>query len=315
MTLIIAGFERAKDPWAGAWGKSRVGSDELKTFGLFAVADSLITSNSGGSARPLLSGLRKIHPIPIKLWKPYIVNGIFRDYLEVHSETECFVAFAGSTLTSTHVLDVITEHLAMLRISFERIDKGGVASSYVVKRDCEYINPRDTNEYIEWGEDMFLSSDFEGLLTGDYLADVIEHSINVGLKSARKYRLDATDFKLMAADFLAGIQCPATNRYRLFTFRMDFRINDEGVLEVFANRKEISEDEVAVLGMRKEFESRAQLVYSEALKRGKSTGESLFNFLNTAIDEVAFSSHVSIDRPSVHKFFERGSLSKVGFKK
>lgn len=315
MTLIIAGFEKKKNPWANVWAEKTTTANELKTYGLFAVADSLITSNDGETSRPLLSGLRKIHSIPIKLWKPYFVDGVFRDYFEVHFESECFVAFAGSTLTATHALDVIAEHLSKLRISYDSKTQNEVESKYVVRRDCQYIELRDAKRYTEWDDDMFLPSDFNGLLTADYLADVIEHSINVALKSAKKYRISEKAFKQMGTDFLAGIQCPATGQYRLFTFRMRCKINDEHMMEVFASRQEISDEEVAVLGMRNEFETRAQSAYKDALSAGTSTGAMLFNFLNVAIDEVTATEDVLIDRPAIHKLLENGTLSKVDFMK
>jgi hypothetical protein len=315
MTLVIAGFDKRVNPWGSVWSKGNA-AKEMENHGLFAVADSLITTAGGHSSQPLLSGLRKIHSVPVKLWKPYFVDTDFRDYLEVHYETECFIAFAGSTLTATHALDVIATHLSTLRISFDTKAARSASrqerkSHYVVRRDCEYIEVRDSKEYVEWGLDMFLESDFQGILTADRLADDIKHSIDVALKSAKKYRLDQRAFEAMRTDFAAGIQCPATGHSRVFVFRTEFHKNSEGVFEVFASRREVGQNEIVVLGMRKEFEERAQTAYDAALHSQVPTGAALFDFLNKAIDEVAVSGSVQIDRPSVHKRLEQGRMVNV----
>ena len=331
MTLIIAGFEKQKDPWETAWKATKNGlwnmpdavakaehgklPIKLVTNGLFAVADSLISTPGTHASRPILSGLRKIHPIAVQLWKPYIVNREFRNYSEIHLSTQCFVAFAGSTLTATHVLNTISEHLGMLRITFESDDIATHKPRYVVKRDCEYVHIRDTKKHIEWSDDMYSSSDFENILTAEHIAEVIEHSINVAFNSAKRYRLDENAFKQMQTEFVAGIQCPATRQYRLFSFRFMTRLSGEGLMEAYTVRQETYDDQVVVLGMRDEFEVRAQVAYQMALKAGTPTGRALFDFLNLAIDEVVETDNVLIDRPSSHKHLENGTLKKIGFKK
>jgi hypothetical protein len=92
---------------------------------------------------------------------------------------------------------------------------------------------------------------------------------------------------------------------------MKERKNEDGMLEVFTEGQEVVGDQVVVLGMRNQFEARAQYRYELALKEGKSTGSELFNFLNSAIDEVATSGSFEIDRPAFHKTFDSGNLENI----
>ena len=311
MTLIIVGHEKVKDDFSQVWAHKEESKISLRSKGLFAVSDSVITANGTQGEKPILSGLRKVHHVPIKLWKPYFVREDFRDYLEVYIETGCFIAFSGSTLTATHALNTIIEHLAKLQISYKLCKESYSPGEYIVQRHCEYNELRDSPEVVLWGEDMFLPRHFEGLLSYEFIASVIEHSINVALKSAKKYRLGPEDLDLMRTDFAAGIYCPRRASHHIFLYRMKERQNEDGIIEVFTEGEEVSEDQVVVLGMRNQFEAKTQNIYEQALGQGNSTGSELFKFLNSAIDEVAKSGSFAIDRPALHKKFERGNLEKL----
>jgi|GEM_PF-1746549 len=311
MTLVIVGHERVKDGWTEVWG-GQSEQIKLKSKGLFAVSDSVITTSGSAGMKPLLSGLRKVHSIAIQLWKPYFVGSHFRDYLEVQQRLECFIAFSGSTLTATHAINLISEHLGKLQISYARSsDKGPRA--YIVQRHCESNELRDSQGLTVLGDDMFTPTDMARLLTASYISEVVEHSINVALRSAKHYRLTAQEVELMRTDFAAGIFCPASEAHRLFIYRMNERQNEDGVLEVYSTKEEVPDDRIAVLGMRERFESRAQMEYEQALKQGKATGNEMFKFLNSAIDEVAANGSFEIDRPSSYKRLYQGSLKKISF--
>lgn len=229
----------------------------------------------------------------------------------MHIETGCFIAFSGSTLTATHALNTIIEHLAKLQISYKSWKGRSSPGEYIVQRHCEYNNLRDSSEIVLWDKEMFLPSHFEGLLSYEFIASIIEHSINVALKTAKKYRLSREDLNLMSTDFAAGIYCPRRESHHIFVYRMKERQNEDGIIEVFTEGEEVSEDRVAVLGMRNQFEARSQNIYEQALAQGNSTGSELFKFLNSAIDEVAESGSFAIDRPALHKKFECGKLEKL----
>jgi hypothetical protein len=301
MTLVVLGhnYERGF-----SWG----GEDaEMEPNGLFAASDSAITSNGV----TLLGGFRKIYSVPIKIWKPYFVGQDFHSYREVYYESECFVAIAGSTLTAQHVLNSISEHLSKLRISYERPESYGQPGRYIVIRHCQKNILHEDN--TQWSEDMFTPNDFVGIENAESVAVNIEYSINEALKSARKYKLDENSLKAMYSEFAAGFYCPVTQKHKLYTYRMDKRINSEGVYEVFANKEEIRAGQVSVLGMRQRFEAKAQQVFTDALKSGDEPSKAIFVFLNESIDEVRGCGKKDIDRPSVLKHFNRGKLSKAEF--
>lgn len=311
MTLIIAGHEQAADPWQQVWAKSdAVGEKKLAKDGLFAVADSVITIMGSGGLTPILSGHRKIHGVPIKLWKPYFVGEYFRSYPAPHYATECFMAFAGSTLTASHSLNLVTEHLSQLRISYKRATTPLTPDSYIVQRHCEYNILEDPKASGLWAEDMFLDSDIEGILTAEYISQVVEHSLNKAVESAKKHRLSEESFRNMHTDFLLGVHCPKNNTHHLFTYRMRAKLV-AGVYELYMERAEIEPEKVAVLGLRKEFEAPAQAAMDTALASGHSTGNAMFSFLNEAITKVTAVGSLAIDRPAIHKHFNSGKLKKV----
>lgn len=311
MTLIIAGHEQAADPWQRIWANSDdPGETKLAKEGLFAVADSVITIMGSGGLTPILSGHRKIHGIPIKLWKPYFVGEYFRSYPSPHFETECFMAFAGSTLTASHSLNLVSEHLSQLRISYRRATTPLTPGSYIVQRHCEYNILEDPKVSGLWSEDMFLDSEIDGILTAEYISQVVEHSLNKAVESARKHRLSEDSFKNMHTDFLLGVHCPKNNTHHLFTYRMRAKLV-AGIYEPYMDRAEIEPDKVAVLGLRREFEADAQAAMDTALASGKSTGNAMFSFLNDAITKVTTAGSLAIDRPAIHKHFNGGKLNKV----
>lgn len=301
MTLVVLGHDYEK---GCSW---RNEDAKMVPNGLFAASDSAITSN--GST--LLGGFRKIYSVPIKIWKPYFVGQYFHSYREIHFESECFIAIAGSTLTAQHVLNSISEHLSKLRISYERSGAYGQPGKYIVIRHCQ--NNILYEDASQWSEDTFTPNDFIGLENAEAVSANIEYSINEALKSARKYKLDKNALEAMYSEFAAGLYCPITQMHKLFTYRMNKRLNEEGVYEVFAEKEEIQPGDVCVLGMRQKFETEAQKIFSEAIKSGNKPSIAIFEFLNKAIDEVRGSGGKDIDRPSVLKHFNRGKLSKVEF--
>lgn len=276
---------------------------ELKVDGLFFAADSAITDRISG--QPLLGGFRKVYPIKAALWKPYFVGGWFKSYNQIYRETEISFGFSGNTLTAQHVLNFVREHLGKLRISHlsRPFPNPG---DYVVLRHCQ-SNPLD-DDSTTWDEDMFSGKDIESLLTADVIADCVEHAINAALKSARKYKISEESLASLYSDFFAGINCPVSGSSRLFSFRVAFEIRD-GFGEVFTKKEEVHPGHVLVLGMRSQFEQRAQVELELAIASSIDPAESMFKFLNMAIDEVASQGLFAIDRPSVlHRLNNKGML-------
>jgi len=301
VTLVILGHNHEK---TFSWGGK---SEKMETNGLFIASDSAITANGF----TLLGGFRKVYPVTIKIWKPYFIEQDFHSYREVHYESECFIAIAGSTLTAQHVLNCISEHLGKLRISYERPKSIKESGKYVVIRHCQKNILSDG--CTRWSEDMFTPNDFEEIENAESISKTIEYSINEALSSARKYKLDENALKNMYTEFSAGIYCPILKKHNLYTYRMDKRINEDGIYEVFAVKKEVLPHEITILGMRNKFQDRAQQVFDEAIQSGEEPSKKVFNFLNKAIDEVASSGSKAIDRPSILRVFNSGVLTKKEF--
>jgi hypothetical protein len=301
VTLVILGHNHEK---SFSWGDEDA---EMVPNGLFAASDSTITSNG----TTLLGGFRKVYSVPVKIWKPYFVRQNFHSYREVYYESECFIAIAGSTLTAQHVLNCISEHLGKLRISYERASTGEKSGKYVVIRHCQK-NILHENCTL-WGEDTFTQNDYKNIEDADSVSKTIEYSINEALSSARKYKLSESALNSMYTEFAAGIYCPISKKHKLYTYKMDKRINEDGVYEVFVVKNEIDHHKISVLGMRDAFQERAQQVFDDAIQSGKDPSKEIFKFLNDAIDEVSDSGSTAIDRPSVLRLFDRGSLSKEEF--
>lgn len=301
MTLIIAGYNYVK---GFQWTKK---DPALVNDGLFVTADSAITDTRGHT---LLNGFRKIYPLQIKVWKPYFIGEYFRDYYEVHFQSECFVAISGSTLTAQYAMNLVTEHLSNLRITYMPKSK-----SYEVIRHCQ-ANPLTTEgaSITTWSEDMFTDTDYQGIVSLELIEDVIYHSINTSLQSAREYKIDVEGFNQLFTEYLIGIQCPKTHEYGLFRYSTEIRVNDEQVHEILLSRERIPTDQVAVIGMKNQFEENARQRFHDALEHGDNISGTMFDFLNESIDEMQGQGKFIIDRPSVLKLYKNEKLEKVDFR-
>ena len=313
MTLIVVGHEYENElnySWSSDIA-NKVQKTKMRPNGIFAVADSSITAPGSNGLQTILGGFRKIYPVAIKVWKPYFVGLYFRSYLEVHYEAECFVAIAGSTLTAQHTLNLISEHLGKIRISYERSKELCTPGKYVLLRHCQKNVLEDGQGVDTWDEDMFTPNNYIDLITADDIATIVEYSINEALISARKYKLDESSLKAMYSELAVGLYCPKEKQHKLFVFRMKNCTNAEGIIEVYATKEQILHGKVAVLGMRAEFESEAQAIMNAAIEGNESPVKKIFDFVNGAIDKIKSSGSFAIDRPSVGKVFNQGRLKTV----
>ncbi|MQT93051.1 hypothetical protein [Pseudomonas helleri] len=310
MTLIIAGYEHSKsfDYTAYSDDEDATYTPEMESEGLFVVADSAITNPATG--RTILNGFRKTHNIEVKLWKPsFLPDGSFSGYRDVYETNHTFVSFAGSTLTAQHIINSITTHLNSLRISFKwhEIDRSIV---YTAIRHCQ-PNPLYTpNQVSQWDDDTFLNRDFEGLLTGELIAETIEYSMNDALKSASKYKLDLEEFRAMHTEIVAGVWCPVRRRHELYLYRMECQPGDDGVLVPFTTKALVPTNKVAVLGMKQEFESEAQQAFSDALSSFISPANTMLDFLRTSIRSVEDKGQKGIAFPMSISTLDRYRIKK-----
>ena len=277
--------------------------------GLFSIADSVITTVGGGGRVPLLKGFKKMVNIPIKLWQPYLVGPHFRGYKSIFQECECFVSFAGSTLTSQHVINLISNHLSLLRIDYRSkfLEKG----DFIVIKNCDRNELEVTANYSHHSDELFIPErDYQGILTADVIVDVVEHSINTALKSAKEFRLSEEAFNEMYTEFTLGLTCPSTGKDLLYHFQMDKRLNPEGVYEVFVHKHYVPENAVSVIGMRKKFGDRIEKVVEHAINNNLNLCEELVVFMETAIDEVDKEGSFEIGKPIVVKTLVNGTVVK-----
>lgn len=317
MTLIITGYvhktgfhtEYPKLP--NEFEVVRTPTDKSqKKSGIFSIADSVITTIGGAGKIPLLKGFKKIVNMPIKLWKPYFVGSNFRGYFSTFLECECFIAFAGSTLTSQHVLNLISNHLSELRIDYrsKRVGSG----DFIVVKSCDHNELISTASFSQYDDDLFIpDKDYAGLLTADVIVDVVEHSINKALSSAKEFRLSEKAFNEMYTEFTLGINCPATGEDVIYQFDMDKRLNSDGVFEVFVNKQRIAENQVSIIGMRNEFKNRIDDVVESAINNNINLCDELTNFMAQAISEVDERGSFEIGRPIVVKKLKDGKLKKI----
>ena len=308
MTLVVAGYNFDENPWRSIDNIKE--STGVRREGLFAVADSIITSFTSSGHSPLLSGFKKIKEIPVKLWQPYFIGENFNSYNSVFLQFECFVAFAGSTLTAQHVIDLISNHLATLRIDFQR-GSFETDAEYVVKKICDPNNLIRNGYSSVYGDDMFIPErHYHGILTADYIAEVVEHSINKALSSAKKYKLDDKSLREMYTEFILGVNCPSTESDLLIKYTMKQRINTHGMIEVYVVSERIEEGSVAVIGMNSRFGELAQDKAKEAIANGVSLKSEMATFVNDAINEVNAEGSFQIAMPIVIKSLENRRVSK-----
>lgn len=299
MTLVIAGHDIKND--AGARDHTR------PNCGLFVAADSTITNGS----QTLLSGFKKIYTVPIKVYEPYFVGEMFRNYHYARLNTSCFIAFAGSTVTAQHILNGIGNHLEAMRYAYEGSGIG-CSGTYQILMSCERNSLYEPSTY--WAEDMFLPENMQNLLSGEVVAKTVRHVLQVSLGDAKRHKIDEQGWNSLLTQYLLGTYCEIEGRNRLFTFKPLHKreFGDRGPLvDIEIVQEEIFPGELVVLGMTC-FEARAREAYRTAIEARIDVKTRMFDFLNEAIDEVKASGRLEIDRPSLLKMFDHGVVTELG---
>lgn len=316
MTLIISGYNHSPgftthyEMISGIPRQIKTATAKSqRDSGLFSIADSVITTIGTAGKVPLLKGFKKIVNIPIKLWQPYFVAGAFKNYNSTFIECECFVAFAGSTLTSQHVINLISNHLSELRIDYKKNGKG---YNYVVVMNCEENTLASTSKYTMYDDDLFIPErDYTKILTADVIVNIVEHSINKALNSAKEFRLSEQAFQEMYTEFTLGINCPVTNKDVIYQFEMDKKMNENGVYDVFVNKKLIAEDQVSIIGMKREFEETINNAVSQAINSNLNLRDELKKCMEQAINVVDSRGSFEIGRPIIVKCLKNQKLYKI----
>lgn len=296
MTIIIAGHY------------FRQTLDEYEPQGLFVASDSAITAPASHGRQLILSGFRKVYPIPVKVWKPYFLGDSFHSYRDVYFRSECLVAIAGNTLTAQHVLNCIIEHLSQLRVTCKRGTNG--AAQYVIVRHCQENPLLDCPAASRWSDDMFLPQHYDNLMSGEIIEQVVEYSINEALRTARKYKFDEAALNSLRTEFALGLHCERSRTHRLLTFTVEFVSAPDGILRCSVSKTTVEPGVVAVLGLH-DIAEEAQSQFERALATYSDTANHMFSFLNEIINKERDSQTHRVDHPSYLRKFENGVLTTL----
>ncbi|WP_402721294.1 hypothetical protein [Janthinobacterium rivuli] len=295
MTLVIAGHDITLDTSRPGYAGN--------VHGLFVTADSTITDGR----QTLLSGFKKIYQAPIKVYRPYFNGPYFQDYFTPRLESNCFIAFAGSTITAQHVLNGINNHLSLLRYGHE--DAGqAVPGTYQILMDCEPNSLRVGG--TQWAEDMFMDRDVEGLLTGEVVARVVLHAIHGALATAKQHKIDQRGWDSLLTQYVIGTYCEREKRNRLYTVIPSHRREAGVIVDVDVALHEVPPGELAVLGMQ-HYKAGAVESFDKALNARSDVKKAMFEYLNGAIDEVVKNDTREINRPAILSAFSRGDLVEL----
>lgn len=275
MTLIIAGY-------------SRGGFEE----GIYFAADSHITQNN----LILVKGFKKVIELPIRVKGLNFCGDWFNGYLGNRYEGLCAIAFAGSTLVAQHFINSMKNHLSELYPTFSE-------GRYQIVMSCEQVKHLKNNVY---NEDMFLERDLDSILTGEYLSQVVCHSIEAVLNKAREHGSMKRLFVAYQAEFIFGVQCPRTREYQLY----QYEIVPDDELEAKVEYIRISSDNLAVIGEKEKFKESASEVLSRCSPEDKPS-HAIFSFLNQSIDNENSIGNNGIGKPSALFNFKGRILKKI----
>lgn len=305
MSLLFVGYESEKINFEGCKSSEPYYLDK----GIFAIADSAITSYEG--KKTLLTGFRKIYDFEAKVWEPcFSPDGYFQGYLNIFAKCSYIIGFAGNTLVAQHILNSITGHMEHLKVSYIKRESSSAEIKYIINLPCEKNLLQNPSLPTSWDDNTFLKSDYENLLTGELISDVVEHSINHAISSAREHRLDCQEFAQLFTDIFCGVFCQVKNEHQIYIYRMQSKL-EEGVLIAYTKKKLLNKPEIAVLGMRKQFEAEAKKAYLNAIQTGKSPSKTLESFMEQCINTSLESGSFEINKPIVFKTLNRGTIKKI----
>jgi len=276
MTLVIAGY-------------SRGGFEE----GIYFAADSHITQRN----QILVKGFKKVIELPIRVKGLNFCGDWFNGYLGNRYESSCAIAFAGSSLVAQHLINSMKNHLSELYPTFSE-------GRYQIVMSCEQRKHLRNND--NYSEDMFQDRDLDNILTGDYLSQVVCHSIEAVLNKAREHGSMSRLFVAYQAEFIFGVQCPQTREYQLYQYEI---VPDEE-LGAKVEYLRIANDDLAVIGEKEKFKESAREALSQCPPEDKPS-HAMFSFLNQSIDNENSIGNNGIGKPSGLFNLQGRMLTKV----
>lgn len=278
MTLVLAGH-------------SSGGFEE----GIYFASDSHITQNNS----ILVKGFKKVIEIPIRVKGLNFCGEWFNGYLGNRYEGACSVAFAGSSLVAQHLINSMRNHLTELFPTYY----GG---NYRIVMSCE------TNKHLRqtnYDKSMFLDSHLDAILTGEYISQVICHSIEAVLDKAREHGSMGRLFTAYQAEFILGVQCPRTREYHLYQYEI---VPDQD-LGARVDSVRVSQNELAVIGEKK-FKEDALTELAQC-EDDEKPSEIIFRFLNSVIESEKSIGNNGVGKPCILYNLQVSTLSRIGFER
>lgn len=276
MTLVIAGYSRG----------------ELEQ-GVYFAADSHITQNNN----ILVKGFKKVIELPVRVKGLSFCDDWFNGYVGNRYESSCAIAFAGSSLVAQHLINSMKNHLSELYPTYFN-------GRYQIVMSCEHTKQLKKNDI--YSDDMFLDRDLDGILTGEYLSQVVCHSIEAVLKEARIHGSMGRLFVAYQAEFIFGVQCAQTREHQLYQYEI---VPDEE-LGAKVEYCRIEHDGLAVIGEKRRFRDSALEILKKRLPAEKAS-DVIFYFLNKSIDDENSIGNYGIGRPSVLYNLDGRLLKKI----
>lgn len=266
--------------------------------GVFFAADSSITHHNS----QIVSGFKKVYEIPIRVLGVNILGGWFNNYTSAIYETACVVAFAGSTLVSQHLMNSIRNHLEALRPTYQN-------GTYQLALPCE------THKHLTHGayDDMFLPDDYgpNYLLTAAFVASAVQHAIQAVLNKAATHNVMAVSFSAYQAEFILSIRCPDTQKYHIYQYEIVPGQPAGNSTPAKVKMVQINEGDVAVIGMRNDFESPARAAFAAAIAANQRGNVAMLDFVASAIQHKHAIGIFGIGFPAYLYDHKRDRLSRV----
>ena len=273
---------------------------------LFAVSDSNITQDN----QVLVNGFEKVLEIPITIKIPIINHdGRFNGQYNANPiKRSCLLAFAGSTLASQHIINSISEHLGNLYIG---ITYHKLLYTYDVVMHSEsekHLSCDDRYDYYEFSK---VRANLTSFLSGEYISQVVNHSIQVVLDKPKKHGRMKSLFAPNQAEFILGIKTIGVNKYEDEYKLYRFEIPQSTSGEAFSKKVEINKDEVAVIGMRKNYIQQANDKFKDLKDSNQDIPTGMLSFLSEIVDTENKKSSKKIGKPCFLYKYKGARVEKI----
>ncbi|MFG6501569.1 hypothetical protein [Sulfitobacter sp. 1A15106] len=281
MTLIVAGH--AFEIEADMLGDNSAKDSPYVEAGLFVLCDSVISTNGGGQ---LLDGdFRKIRRFHVSVREPqFYHDGRFHRFGPEKNAGSVYVAFAGSALSAQAVFERAAAMLSDLRVSCDRSREDGLLH-YVLRLQDEPDPLSEGGGVHIWGADTFTRADLASISIHSAVVDCLKRAINETFAAKQEITTSAEQFRSWRAEFVSASWCKRTSTGRLHLYRLNEHRSAEGMHFFSTSPEEIPAGDLAVLGMRNEFETAAKTRFDRAREDRAATFDAMREFMTCSIEK------------------------------